>query len=56
MNCPKCKAKVKDNSQYSIHMNIKHRGSTYKPLYETKGKSKNGTSVSKENVDSILEE
>ena len=56
MNCPKCKDKVKDDSDYSQHMNIKHRGSTYKPLYEAKGKSKYGTSASKTDVDNFVEE
>jgi len=38
MNCPNCNSKVKSNAEYSIHMNLKHRGKSYKDLYEFENK------------------
>lgn len=32
MKCPSCNSKVKNNSDYSTHMNTKHRGQSYKLL------------------------
>ena len=32
MKCTECNEKVKDNTKYSIHMNRKHRGTSYTPL------------------------
>jgi hypothetical protein len=58
MNCPTCNSKVKSNSEYSIHMNLKHRGKSYKDLYEAKENKKyeSNTRKSKTNVDYRMEE
>lgn len=45
MKCPQegCKVKVKSDTDYSIHMNLVHRGCEYKPLYEGSDKDKKET-------------
>ncbi len=68
MNCPICRAKVLNNSDYSVHMNLTHRGKTYSPLdYKNlnrsnkdlnKGKGKGNyesNNRTKTNVDSRLD-
>ena len=68
MNCPICRAKVLNNSDYSVHMNLTHRGKTYSPLdYKNlntpnkdlnKGKGKRNyesNNRTKTNVDSRLD-
>jgi TPP-dependent 2-oxoacid decarboxylase len=38
MKCPICGCKVINNSDYSVHMNLSHRGQSYEQIssYETK--------------------
>ena len=40
MNCPICNKKVLNNTDYSVHMNLAHRGKTYKALIESSEKKK----------------
>lgn len=60
MNCPICKAKVLNNSDYSVHMNKAHRGKSYSPLtYKDLNKGKGNTNHesnnrNKTNVDNRL--
>jgi len=59
--CPICKHPVLNNSDYSVHMNTKHRGQSYKGLYQANNIKKYGKSNDsintkrKTNVDSKLE-
>lgn len=62
MKCPICHTKVLNNSDYSVHMNVTHRGKSYSPLdYKdlNKGKGKNNYGSSntrnKTNVDSKVD-
>jgi uncharacterized C2H2 Zn-finger protein len=54
MNCPICNVSVLNNSDYSVHMNVSHRGKTYKSLdYKDLNKAKgqnNHESKNKANV------
>ena len=59
MKCPICSKSVLNNSDYSVHMNISHRGQSYnaldyKDLNKEKGKG-NNESRNKANVRSDVD-
>ena len=61
MKCPICSASVLNNSDYSVHMNLSHRGQSYSQIssYDTegisKGKGKENNEPRKANVRSKMD-
>jgi len=47
--CPQegCKSKVKDDSDYSVHMNLFHKGMQYGLLKQKEGKNVLGSKLEK---------